>query len=60
VTRAFDKAWEVAGAKYSSDADREAARMRLATIVLEIARQGILQEELLVKMAADAMKRPLH
>jgi hypothetical protein len=34
--------------------------MRLATIVLEIARQGILQEELLVKMAADAMKRPLH
>ena len=60
VTSAFEKAWAALQAGYENDAVRETARLRLANIIIDLARQGILGEEHLIELAIEAMGRPLH
>jgi hypothetical protein len=56
---AFELAWLAIQAEYEDEAARESARIRLATICLELAGQGILDPEALERTAVEAMKRPL-
>ena len=60
VTSAFEKAGAALQAGYENDAVRETARLRLANIIIDLARQGILGEEHLIELAIEAMSRPLH
>ena len=58
ITTAFDQAWSAVCTKYPHEVDREAARLRLATIVLDLVKQG-MQDDLKVR-ALDMMARPLN
>lgn len=59
VAEAFEKAWTIIGDRYSSNADREAARMRLATIMIDLAQQRVAADDL-TRLAVEIAKRPLN
>lgn len=59
VTAAFDQAWEGLRTGYT-EAGAEAARVRLAGIIIALAKQGILDGSKLHDMAVPLMTRPVH
>ncbi len=60
VTGAFEKAWAELQSGYVSGIDREAARLRLANYIIDLAQRGVVGEESLIEIAVEAMARPLH
>lgn len=59
VTAAFEDAWQSIQHAYRDDDGREAARLRLATIVIDLARHGASSEHL-AAMALEIMARPYN
>ncbi|KAB2937861.1 MAG: hypothetical protein K8F92_10510 [Hyphomicrobium sp.] len=59
VTTAFDQAWEELRTNIGSD-DIEAARLRLAGIIISLAKQGVSDGETLRNMALSLKQRPLN
>lgn len=59
VTYAFEQAWEALEDSYS-DEGREAARLRLASIIIDLARNGERDGDNLMLMAIDATRKPFH
>ncbi len=59
ITRAFDQGWEELRARFASD-DAHAARLRLAGIIISLAKQGISDGGTLQEMAEGLMTRPLN
>lgn len=59
VAEAFEKAWTIIQGRYPSEPEREAARMRLATIVIDLAQQRISADNI-VGIAVEIAKRPLN
>lgn len=59
ITGAFDRAWEELRANFASD-DADAARVRLAGIIISLAKQGISDRKKLHGMAVALMTRPLN
>ena len=60
VAGSFEEAWRLVEGSFLGDANREAGRLRLANVVMELARQGVVGREKLIEMAVEAMHRPLH
>jgi hypothetical protein len=60
VTKAFEEAWAAIEARYCSETDRESVRMRLATLILEFAKQGITERAQLVAIASEALNQPMN
>ena len=59
ITRAFDQAWDELRARFASD-DADAARLRLAGIIISLAKQEISDGGTLQEMAVGLMRRPLN
>ena len=59
VTAAFEAAWASVQGDYADGAARDGARLRLATIVIDLARQGIGADELQA-IAVEVMGKPLN
>jgi hypothetical protein len=60
ITTAFEDAWRELGADYLGQDARASARMRLAVIVLDLARHGIPDARHLTALATQAMGKPLN
>ena len=60
ITRAFDHAWDAVRASYHDESSTEAARLRLAGIIISLAKQGISDGGTLHEMAVGLMTRPLN
>ena len=59
ITKAFDDAWDQIAPNVSSRAEAvEAGRLRLASIVLSVAKRGILESKLLTDEALRLMSFP--
>ena len=56
ITSVFDQAWSAVGTKYPNEDKREAARLKLATIVLDLVQQGMRDD--LKERAIAMMARP--
>jgi hypothetical protein len=59
ITGAFDRAWDDLRRELEGD-DTDAARLRLAGIMISLAKQGILDGKKLHDMAVALMTRPLN
>lgn len=59
ITAAFDGAWRAIEARFGNDAERNAARLKLATEILSRASAGMMEPELLQASALEAMNEPL-
>jgi hypothetical protein len=60
ITTAFEDAWRELGADYLGEEARASARMRLAVIVLDLAKDGIPDARHLTALATQAMGKPLN
>lgn len=60
IIDAFEDAWREVSAAYEDGDAREAARMRLAMIALELAQDGIADGQCLKALAVEAMRQPLN
>ena len=60
ITRAFDQAWDAVRAGYHEDSSTEAARLRLAGILIALTKQRISDGQTLQEMAVGLMTRPLN
>lgn len=60
ITEAFDRAWDVVRARYQDESSAETARLRLAGIIISLAKQNISDGRTLQEMAVGLMTRPLN
>ena len=58
VFQAFDEAWSLIAAQYTSPLTVEAARVKLAKAIIAVSRQDSRDPEILKRLALQMMKLP--
>ena len=58
ITTASNGAWEAIQDRFENEAERRFARLKLATTILDRAREGMMEPALLQASAVEAMRAP--